>query len=95
MYWLLSFPLGTERVHVSVVAVLPGHNYHGCSSNGSGPTPVKASSLLGYTAQELRSPGGAGVGTLAGVSLSITERCIRQGERHGLQLPEDESLLSV
>lgn len=56
MYWLLSFALGTERVHVSVFAVLPGHSYHGCSSDGSGLIPVNASSLLGYTAQELRSP---------------------------------------
>lgn len=51
VYWLLSFALGTERVHVGVVAVLPGHNYHGCSSDGSGLIPAKASSLLGCTAQ--------------------------------------------
>jgi len=45
--------------------------------------------------RSLGPPSGAGVGALAGVSRSITERCIRQGECHGLQLPEDKSLLST
>lgn len=55
VWWFLSFALGAERLHVNVVAVLPAHSYHGCSSDGSGLIPGKASSLLGHTAQELGS----------------------------------------